>query len=229
MSQHTTERRRHIRLSPKGTVIVQAGSYLLRGRVCNLSLCGLLSTSRTTAPERLLGSVVEIGLRLDGGSSRWLECKGRLLRIGANSLALSLDVVPASFSRIVDELQAASDRNDRVLSVVLVEANAERRSEIAHAFRAGGCSVIDVSTPLEAIVRLGEADFEPDLIAVADSLPATISDELRGFVDREHPDAMLVAIGDAAADPGNNEHWLSSLPDHLHDRVRGVLAVLARR
>jgi CheY-like chemotaxis protein len=227
MSNQRPERRRHNRLTPKGTVIVRAGTYVLRGRVSNLSRSGVMSRTRTTAPERLLGSQVEIDLRFDG-LGKWLECKGRLLRIGANSLALSLDVVPPNFTRIVDDLHAGSDHHDRRLSVVLVESRPERRQEMTQAFRTAGCTVIDVSTPLEAIVRLGEAEFEPDLIAVADSLPSSISDELRRFVDTEHPQAMLVAVGDAASAPEGITHWLSSAPEDLDDRIRDVLGALAR-
>jgi hypothetical protein len=91
--------------------------------------------------------------------------------------------------------------------------------------------VIDVSTPLEAIVRLGEAPFEPDLIAIADSLPGQISDDLREFVEREHPRAKLVTIGDEVDDPTGLVHWLSSRNPNsdLVTRVRHVLSRPKRR
>jgi len=219
------ERRHEHRVSPKGTVIVRAGTYLLRGRIANLSVGGLLALTRTTAPERLLASTVDLSLRLDGRDSAWLELRGQILRIGANSLAIGLGVVPPSFARIIDDTLTASHHHDRVLSIVLVDATPRRRSEMTDAFRAAGCAVIDVSTPLEAIVRLGESHFEPDLIAIADSLPVTIANELRVFVDEQHPRAKLVTIGDATSAPIGLAHWLSATNPggDLAARIRKVL------
>ena len=203
------ERRRTVRVSPKGTVVMHADTYVLRGRVANLSHGGLLVETRTTAPERLLGATVQVQVRLDGAGSSWLELVGRVSRIGANSLAVLLTAVPPSFTRIVDDIVARSHRNDRVLSIVLVDATTDRRAAMAEGFRSVGCAVIEVSTPLEAIVRLGESDFEPDVIAIADSAPAAISEELRRFVDAEHPEAWMVKIGDAKTAPEGLRHWLS--------------------
>lgn len=198
MSHETArlERRREHRVSPKGTMIVRAGTHVIRGRICNLSRSGLLAATRTTAPERILGMTAEVEVRLDGRESSWLPLNARVVRIEANSLALAFDEVPASFTRILDEISSASYRNDRRYSVVLVDPEPARRAIAAEAYRVAGCEVIEVSTPLEAIVRLGESHFEPDLIAIADSLPATISDELRRFVDAEHPATRLVSPGD---------------------------------
>lgn len=224
------ERRKYTRVALKGTTILRSGSYLLRGRIANLCQDGVLAITRTTAPERLLGKHVEIMMRLDAGDSTWLECKGRLVRIGATAMALTLDNTPPGFARLLDEMHAASDRNDHQISVVLVDEDIERRKGMAQAFRAANCQVIDAATPLEAIVRLGEADFEPHLIAVADSLSTSVSEELRQFVQNEHPRTMLVAIGLSPDAPHGTLHWLSSsdLADDLDDRVRAVLTQLAR-
>jgi hypothetical protein len=92
-------------------------------------------------------------------------------------------------------------------------------------FRATGCGVIEAATPLEAIVRLGESSFEPDVIAIADSHPAAAADEMRDFVERNHPNAKLVTIGDALLQPDGIVHWLSSADpaSDLPDRIREVL------
>lgn len=181
--------------------------------------------TRIAVPERLLDSTVDIDLRFDGRGSSWLRLQGHILRIGANSIALELDLVSPAFARIVDEMVTASHCHHRVMSIVLVDAMPERRSAMAEAFRAAGCAVIDVSTPLEAIVRLGESLFEPNLIAIADSLPGTISDELRRFVDAEHPRAKLVTINDATSAPLGSAHWLSTANpvNDLAARIRSVL------
>jgi hypothetical protein len=223
------ERRRHVRASPKGTVVTQVSSHLVRGRVINVSRGGLSMRTRITPPEEFLGAKVDLALRLDGRDASWRDLGGRILRIGANSIALELDAPPDSFVRILDETISASQDNARLLSVVLVDATGGRREEMAEAFRRAGCAVIDVSTPLEAIVRLGESDFEPDLIAIADSLPATISQELRRFVDLEHPWAKLVTIGETAPVPDGLASWLSEAnpDDDLAARIRAVLTTWA--
>ena len=230
--QNRPEDRRHdVRISPKGTALVRAGEYIIRGRIANLGRGGVSVRTRTTAPERLLGSRASIELRLDGQEAAWLELEGRVMRIGANTLALRLDVVPLRFTQIIDETVAASHHNDRLLSIVLVDAMTARRQNMAEGFRRAGCAVVEVATPLEAIVRLGESHFEPDLIAIADSLPEAISDELRRFVDDDHPNAKLVTIGDAETAPDGLIHWLSSANPHgdLAARIRKVLTTFNRR
>jgi CheY-like chemotaxis protein len=224
------ERRSAVRVSPKGTVTVRADTYVMRGRIVNVSLGGISAHTRITAPERLLGCPAELDLRLDGQDSSWLSLRGCVLRIDARVIALRFDAVPASFARIIDATVSASYYHARVLSIVLVDATAERRSAMSEAFRIAGCTVIDVSTPLEAIVRLGESHFEPDVIAIADSLPETTSQELRRFVDAEHPRAKLVTIGDAADGPAGLAHWLSAAnpADDLARRVRTVLTAKDR-
>jgi hypothetical protein len=225
------ERRREPRISPKGTVLVRVDSYVFRGRIANLSRSGLLAITHITAPERFLGAKVELSLRLDGGGASWLELRGRVMRIGASSIAVALDIVPLSFARVLDQTVSRSTRHDRTLAMVLVDATLARRTEMAEAFRAAGCEVLAVATPLEAIVRLGESEFEPDLIAIADSLPESTSDELRRFVDAEHPAVMLVTIGDAVSAREGLAHWLSAAnpDDDLAKRIRNVLARFSRR
>ena len=101
---------------------------------------------------------------------------------------------------------------------------------MADAFRSAGCTVSETSTPLEAIVRLGELDFEPDLIAIADSMPGAIADDLRRFVIRDHPRVKLVTIGAELLHDATNGHWLSSAHPtaDLVNRVRAVLGCVRR-
>jgi hypothetical protein len=225
-----SDRRGDVRATPKGTVIVRADTYVIRGRVVNLGRKGLLTATRTTAPERLLRAEIAIALRLDGKDASWLELGGRILRIGACSMAIGFDVVPPSFARILDEVMSRALQHDRSLAVLVVDGAPRRRAAMADGFRAAGCAVVEVSTPLEAIVRLGGAHFEPDLIAIGDSIPAAISDELRRFVDAEHPGAMLVTIGDAGI-PDGVVHWLSAADQtgELAARIRDVLSRFPRR
>jgi PilZ domain len=219
------ERRRHARITPKGTSVVHARSYALRGRIVNLGEGGMFVTTRVSAPEPLLGSAVDIELRLDTGFAQWLRGTGRIVRITADGVAISFDVLPAELRRMIDDLTTASRARVRILSVILIDARASRRAAMAAGFRAAGCAVIEAATPLEAIVRLGESSFEPDVIAVADSHPTVAAAEMRDFVQHNHPNAKLVSIGDAALEPDGIAHWLSSADPSadLPDRVREVL------
>lgn len=220
------ERRTAARLVLKGSALLRAPDYSIHTRVVNVATGGLLVASDVTVPSRLLGRTVHVDLRLDAADASWQALEGRVLRIGANAVALCFPTVPDSFVRILGEMTSASQRNTRTLSVVLVDREPLRRVAFEEAFREVGCDVISVSTPLEAIVRLGESSFEPDLIAIADSAPTSISNELRVFVERNHPRARLVSITEALDAPGTVPDWLSAAdPSHdLAARIRSVLA-----
>jgi hypothetical protein len=231
MRENTVERRRYARVMPKGTVIVAAADHRQRGRVANISAGGMLATTSISTPAGLVGCVAAIDLRLDDRDAYWFKLRGKIQRVTADTVAVSFDETPPRFSNLLDELASAAHIGRRQLSVVLVDVSAERRATIAAGFRDNGCVVLEASTALEAIVRLGEAAFEPNVIAIADSIPSQTSEDLRRFVEREHPSAKLVTIGDMLRDPGGIEHWLSSAdPDSdLVARVRRMLVQALRK
>lgn len=224
-SERRAERRQSVRVRAKGTASIRATDYDVRGRVGNVCTGGLSMTTLVTAPDRLLTRTVEVELRFDTQQAAWIQLRGHVLRIGATTIAIGFDTVPVGFARMIDDALTASNGNARILSLVIIDATTERRLRMAEGFRAAGCAVVDVSTPLEAIVRLGEFHFEPDVIAVADSLPSLIADEMRTFVEREHPRAKLVTIGDDVTEPEGLAHWLSSTNpgDDLPARIRTLL------
>ncbi len=221
------ERRKSVRVTPKGTVSLRTADYEVRGRIANVCGGGLEMITLVSAPARVLGRNADLEVRFDTKQGGWLRLSGRILRIGATSLAIGFDTVPKDFDALLDETLTASHNRDRLLSIVLVDATVERRLRLAEAFRAVGCAVVDASTPLEGIVRLGEFHFEPDLVAIADSTPATISAELRVFVEAEHPNAKLVTISDDVNEPEGLAHWLSAL-DPAGDLASRILQVLAQ-
>ncbi len=194
------------------------------GRVVNISSGGLLAITETLT-ELPLGSEVGIALRLDTPGSAWLPLTGRVLRTAGCSVALALATDTEPFVRLMEDSLSASGMHQRVRPVVLIDATPERRELIAEAFRASGCAVLEASTPLEAIVRLGESQFEPELIAIADSSPNSTSEDLRCFVEREHPHATLVIIADDTLAPAGSTRWLSSSSSHdeLLARIRELL------
>ncbi len=217
------ERRKHGRIALKGTAILLAGEHAVRARLVNLGEGGFLATTLVTAPMRLLGRTVDIELRLDDPLSQWNRLEGKIVRIGNDSVAISLHPTPALI-RLVDEMTNASRTRERVISVILLDEDASRRRLLGDAFRAVGCSLIEAATSLEAIVRLGESSFEPDVIAVADSIPATTANEMREFVGRNHPHVKLVSITDVI-DSGLNIFQLTAddLRGNLVDAIRRVL------
>jgi len=221
------ERRRHPRIAPKGTVIVTSAEHTQRGRISNLGQGGLLVATTVTAPSKLLGRAVEMEIRLDGQSAEWLRASGRILRITNDAIAILFDRVPPSLVRMIDEMASASRTHLRTLSAVVVDADPARRATMVEGFRAAGCRVVETSTPLEAIVKLGELSFEPDLIAIGNSAPGVVADDLRRFVESHHPRAKLVTIGDDSVEPAGIAYWLSSA-DPDADLVTRVCQILGR-
>ena len=220
------ERRGHLRIAPKGTVIARADDRALRGRLANLGEGGLYMLTNVTPPERWLGRSVDLEIRLDTGRAEWLLCPGRVVRLHAGGLATAFSAAPPSaLLRMIDEQKYASRASSRVISVVLIDADAGRRSSRAAGFRRTGCIVVEAGSPLEAIVRLGESGYEPDVIAIADTQPTTDAGHLRRFVELEHPGAKLITIGDELLEPEGILHWLSSSDpnDDLAGRVRALL------
>ena len=219
-----------MRIAAKGTLIFRAGRHEQSCRLANLSESGAYVLTNVTAPDRMLGRNVALQLRLDAASAEWLRATGRIIREDPDGVAIAFDLLAAPLLRIIDALTTASIARARVLVVVLIDAEPQRRDAMATGFRAAGCSVIAAASPLEAIVRLGESSFEPDVIAVADS-QSDDAEQMRAFVEREHPGATLIRIGDELLRPEGLANWLSSENPHadLPTRVREALVAPHRR
>ena len=218
------ERRRFPRTVAKGAVVIHAAGVEQKGRIVDLAEGGVLVGTSVTPAERWLGRAVDLEMRLDGLGD-WLRGRARVVRIAASGLAVVFSTPPAGLGRILDELADASRARHRTLAVVVIDTDPERRPAMARAFRSVGCVVIETGTPLEAVYRLGESSFEPDVIAVADSSPMAGADELRRFVQTNHPRASLVRILEGAGPDGGPGGWVSAAdPGHdLPRRVRDLL------
>lgn len=217
------EHRAGPRIRPKGSVTLRWKGQPVRGRLVDVSLGGACVRIAAAIPQDLVRMLVDIDLRLDGRQATWLTLSGRVLRIDPDGrIGVAFDTVPPAFERLISDETSAFRHEEEIQRVVLVDASRDRRALIAAAFRAANCEVIDVSTPLEAIVRLGESRYDPKLIAIADSVPEWISDELRAFIHVEHPRARIVAIGAELLHPAM--HATSSEPAaDLVARVRQLL------
>lgn len=196
------------------------------GRIADIGPGGMRVVTDVRLPERLLAREIDLEIRFDGALAAWQHTTGRVMRIGNDSVAIGFDgPTPPALLHVIDEMTTASHASARVISVVLIDREAPRRGQIATAFRMAGCDVIDVGSHLEAVVRLGEAHFEPDIIALASSEASSTADEMRAFIERDHPSSMLVTIGPELLDPSGLANWLSSAaaaPD-LPARIRALL------
>jgi PilZ domain-containing protein len=220
------DRRRHARIAPKGTVTIHALGNAHRGRLVNIGVGGMYVATGVSLPDRLLGRVVDLELRFDRALAAWQRLTGRISRIAADGPAIVFAAPTApALLLVIDKLTTASHASARVISVVLIDADEARRAVIAAGFRATGCEVVEAATQLEAIVRLGECDFEPDIIAVANTQPVTAADEMRAFVEHYHPSSMLVTIGPELLDPAGLANWLSeaTATADLPVRIRELL------
>lgn len=224
------ERRRDVRIAPKGTLHFRTREHAQHGRIANLSAGGAYVLTSTPAPVGMLQHDVDIELRLDAAHAEWLLATGRIVRIDRVGVAIVFDLLAVPLLRMIDEMSTASRAHARIITVVLIDADVQRSSAMAAGFRATGCSVIEAATPLEAIFRLGESSFEPDVIAVADS-QTDDADQMRAFVEREHPNTKLITIGDEIFRPDGFANWLSSANPaaDLPARVREALVAPPRR
>jgi hypothetical protein len=219
------DRRHSVRIEAKASVAMYALGNVHRGRLQNLAAGGMYLLTQGTVPVQLLGQACDFELRFDGPLDAWQRLSGRVSRIDGHGLAVAFEGTKTpTLLRVIDELETASLASARVISVVLVDEDATRRARMAAGFRAIGCTVVEVGTALEMIVRLGESRFEPDVIALTNPQAGTAS-EMRAFVDHAHPSSLIVTIGPELLDPAGLENWLSSASAaaDLPGRIRGLL------
>lgn len=220
------DRRRHVRIAPKGTVTIDALGNAHTGRLANIGVGGMYVATDVSLPDRLLGRIVELELRFDGALAAWQRLSGRVSRIAAGGIAIVFAAPTApALLLVIDKLTTASHASARVISVVLIDGDRPRRASIASGFRTAGCDVMEVETQLEAIVRLGESHFEPDIIAVANTQPVDAANDMRAFVEHYHPTSMLVTIGPELLAPTGLANWLSesAAATDLTARIRELL------
>jgi hypothetical protein len=188
------DRRRAARASARGRIVILGDGHG-RGKIVDLSSTGI--RLRLSGPLGLyrLDDRVDLELRFDGARGGWWKMSGRIVRIDRRGeIAVSFDDVPTDFEDWVQaELLAVLEAQGEH-GVLLVDPVAVRRREVAVALRASGRRVREAATPLEAIDQLGESRYHPQVIAIADTVPARIANDLRGYVRIEHRDLVLVRM-----------------------------------
>lgn len=185
------ERRHDARVDARGSVILRGDTHE-RGRVVDISSGGMCIRLADLVAPRRQGEHVVLDVHLDGGRHRWLRVHGRIQRIApGGTLGVAFAGPPRELEeRIQDELVALLERTAHE-HVLLVDPDPIRRLVTAAQLRSAGRRVTDVSSPLEAIERLAETPGRPTVVAVADTLPASIADELRTYLSAEGDVAVI--------------------------------------
>jgi hypothetical protein len=228
------ELRSAMRVRSKGSIRIHCGNRVISGRIVDLAVGGICV--RTELPIGLLGLIgelVHVDLNLDTVASRRFALLGRVLRVSipTRRMAIGFDAVPDDFEDCVQDELLAAVEHDRLPRMILVDTVDGRRNKIASAFRNAGCHVTEASTPLEAIAHLDGSRFELGLIAIADTVPETVAEQLREFLLDEHPEAHMVSIGRSAAHRDPAASWLCStdVREDLQTRVGRVMTAHGSR
>lgn len=223
------ERRHGGRVASSGTAVVRAGALSMRARIVDLAAGGICVLADTTAASSLLvGTHVQLDIRVDGVGGGWLHLLGRIERVDARALAsaivIELDAVPPDFEDLVqDELLAALECA-QTPHVLVVDADRCRRDLVASAFRDTGCHVIEATSPLEAIIALDESKLHPWAVVIAETDFDLRADELRSFLREAYPCLPLIAIGERGRTRSTTCLSVDRIPDlalQVHDLVRG--------
>ena len=179
--------------------MVASGSALVqgqaRGRIVDLSTGGVCLELAEPAPALAIAEAVTLELHLDRAESQWLSFHGRVLRIAGPRIAIAFTEAPIEFAGVMSRAIASAFEAAASAHVLLVDADVERRASFAVLMRRAECNVAEASTPLEAIAHLGGSAIGTWVIAIADTRPPSIANELRTFLSREYPQLDVVSLG----------------------------------
>jgi CheY-like chemotaxis protein len=220
------ERRGSPRVPASGSVLVDvAGS---RGRISDLSASGVRFQLAAAGARCAVGSPIGLHLRLDGGSPGWFTFGGLVTRVSDDrTISVAFTLVPREFAQAIrDELQALG-ASAAVPHVLIVDPDSARQVLVTAALRTAGCDVTAMSTPVEAINYLEHAGTEPWIVAVGDTAPPGIADELRTYLRGSHVLIKLVAISEESGDPDDDETGLAA--DDPHAPTSRVARLVASR
>ena len=183
------DRRGSPRVTARGSVIVDHH----RAKITDVSASGVRVARCEPRAAYEVDESIGLMVRFDGARGRWWRTQGRVVRVEADgSVVVAFrDVPPGLVDAVRAELQDAADGED-VARVLVVDPDAGRRGRLAASFRAAGLRVTEAATPLDAIVCLSESRGYPHTVAIADTIPARVADELRTYLELEHADLALV-------------------------------------
>lgn len=189
-----TDRRQHVRVVANGSAIVY-GHATMRGRLSNISSGGMVMRPGEGEPRCGLGEHVEVELHLDRTGATWLRFRGEVVRSDHSDLAISFAAVPLDFADVVQDALVSALEGAALAHVLLVDANAQRRSPFAALLRRAGCRVAEVATPLDAIAHLGGSAIHSWIVGVASTVPASTAEELQRFLSESDPPVDVRTLG----------------------------------
>jgi len=201
------DRRRSARVAASGHVLIH-GEEGSRGRIVDVSASGVRLRLAERSRRHWRGVHVELELRIDGATGGWWKLTGRIVRVDPGRVVVvAFDHLPTGFEDGIQVELVAALEGDAMPHVLLVDSLTWRRTQTAALLRATGRRVSEAATPLDAISHLGEARAR--VVAIADTVPSGIADELRAYVRTEHADLQLVRMIATAPgivpDPVNHE------------------------
>lgn len=212
------ERREYPRIHAKGTLSFRSHDRPIHCRLVAVSHVGIEVTCEE-CEEELLGTDLDLDLRLDGAEGNWFAGHGSVTALRPDHrLVIALQAPIAELEALI----AKSVVELRPMSVMVVDEDRPRRSRTATAFRREGGHVFEAATPLEAIDHL-DREPEPAVIEVAPTTPRKAGDELREYLEDEHPDSQVVRVSGAPPTPAQSRHVRSHERFALRARVRAVL------
>ena len=188
------DRRRNARVRERGRVAIHGRGYG-RGKILDISVSGVAIRIAGPADGYRLDDQLDLELRFDGAMGGWWRMSGHIVRHdGHGQLAVAFDDLPTDFEDWIQSALVAALDAEPVTHVLLVDPIALHRGPVAASMRTAGYDVREVATPLDAIDRLGESRDFTQIVAIADTVPAGIADDLRAYVRAEHTDLGLVRI-----------------------------------
>ena len=191
-----TERRASARIETNGSVVVhvQGGA---RGRVLDLSVGGIRVQLADGEPRGAADDPVALQVHLDGAGATWLRFEGLVRRTDARgATAIAFTSIPIDFAEVIQIELRADLEHAGASNVLVVDPQSPRRRRLAAALAGAGCFVVEAGTPLEAIAHLGQARARPWIVAIADTVPGAIADELRAYLADTDARVQLVSLGD---------------------------------
>ena len=186
--------RNELRARVQGRVVIH-GRGGSSGEIVEVSTTAIRVRITGTAPALARGDRVELDVRFDGAAGAWAGITGRVVEVDELSqIRVVFDALPEDFEDRIQSQLLATLESEHVVHVLLVDPISQRRALVAASLRATGRRVSEAATPLDAIDCLGESGSSPRMIAVADTVPPGIADELRAYLRDAHADLGLVRM-----------------------------------
>lgn len=194
-SRDHVERRRHVRTPARGSVLLRSADETIRGRLLNINVEGIEVACGQVRSEDTLAGVFEVGLRFDGRTGSWLHSPGRLLHVRAprSSVVVRFDPMSPELEAATLALARRSDGAQAAM-VMIVDRDHFRCRSIALAFRARGCVVVEVVSPLDAFDWLASGHADLALILVGTTSPRSIGEELEAYLTLAHPESLILRL-----------------------------------